>query len=253
MKGKIKAAIAVCTLAAVAVGVSVPIAASKGLLSSGNDEKYSVGATAVRTDSPIKGKTIIFLGSSVTFGSASKGESFADYLAKVDGVNAMKYAVSGTTLADTSEDSYISRMKNIDTSVHADAFVCQLSTNDATKKIPLGEISDSREPDAFDTQTVAGSIEYVICYAQRVWKCPVIFYTGTRYDSQEYADMVALLGEIQKKWDIGIIDLWNNEQMNAVGKSDYRLYMANSIHPTRAGYRDWWLPVFEEYLYGHLA
>ena len=60
----------------------------KGLIcmifSHGNDEKYSVSNTPTDENSPLRGKTVIFLGSSVTFGSASKGESFVEYLAKKD-------------------------------------------------------------------------------------------------------------------------------------------------------------------------
>ncbi len=47
---------------------------------------------------------------------------------------------------------------------------------------------------------------------------------------------------------IGVIDLWNNEEMNAVSDEDYDLYMYDSIHPTQAGYLEWWTPVIEEEL-----
>ena len=53
-------------------------------------------------------------------------------------------------------------MKKIDKNIKADAFVCQLSTNDATKEMPLGVISDSFNMNDFDTQTVAGAIEYMM-------------------------------------------------------------------------------------------
>lgn len=160
----------------------------------------------------------------------------------------MEEAVSGTTLIDKGKNSYIARMLTIDTSIQADAFVCQLSTNDATQKLPLGEISDSFDINDFDTQTVAGAIEYVIAYVQDTWDCPVIFYTGTKYNSSAYADMVNLLLRIQEKWDIYVLDLWNDAEMNAVSSADYMLYMVNGIHPSRAGYRDWWTPKFEEFL-----
>lgn len=62
-----------------------------------------------------------------------------------------KEAVSGTTLADLNGTSYLSRLKNVD----------------KTKQ--------------FDTQTVIGSMEAIICYCQETWNCPVIFYTGTKY------------------------------------------------------------------------
>ena len=144
--------------------------------------------------------------------------------------------------------SYIERMKTIPTDIRADAFVCQLSTNDATMKKPLGSVSDSFDINDFDTKTVAGAIEYVIAYAKQTWNCPVIFYTGTEYKSEQYAQMVDLLLQIQEKWEIGVIDLWNDPEMQAVSAEDYKLYMINGIHPSLAGYRDWWTPKFEAYL-----
>lgn len=196
----------------------------------------------------LKGKTVIFLGSSVTYGSAANGVSFADFLEKEDGIISVKEAVSGTTLVDGDSSSYVSRMKTINKSIKADAFVCQLSTNDASLKKPLGEVSESFDASDFDTQTVAGAIEYIISYAQKTWKCPVIFYTGTKYDSELYGRMVDLLLEIQKKHNIGVLDLWNSEEMNAVSGDDYKYYMANGIHPNYEGYRRWWTPQFRKYL-----
>lgn len=243
-----KAVIIILSVICVCAVVVIPILASKGVFSDGNAEKYSVASTAASGNSGLNGKKIIFLGSSVTYGSASEGESFVDFLVKRDGVTAIKEAVSGTTLVDNGSNSYIARMKTIDKDFAADAFVCQLSTNDATKKLPLGEISESFDIDSFDTSTVAGAIEYVIAYAKSTWNCPVIFYTGTKYDSERYGEMVELILEISRKWETYVIDLWNNEEMNDVAPQLYKLYMANGIHPTRAGYREWWLPVIEKEL-----
>lgn len=247
MKRKLTVIIAVLLVAA--VGVFIPIANSQGMFSRGNAEKYSAANMKADENSPIKGKTYIFLGSSVTYGSAAKGESFVDFLEKKDGIKPIKEAVSGTCLVDEKSDSYVSRLKKIDKNIKPDALICQLSTNDATKKKPLGKISGSFEEKDFDTKTVAGAIEYIIAYSKNTWGCPVIFYTGTKYNSEQYEKMVQLLWQIQRKWRIQILDLWNDEDMNGVSKKDYRLYMANGIHPTRAGYRDWWLPKFEEILY----
>lgn len=226
-----------------------------GKFAEGNKEKYSVANAETLKNSPLKGKTIIFLGSSVTYGSASDGESFVEFMEKRDGIIPVEEAVSGTTLVDETvwgKESYIARMKTIDKNIQADALVCQLSTNDATMKKPLGTVSDSFDIESFDTQTIAGAIEYVIAYSIETWDCPVIFYTGTQYDNEHYADMVDLLLEIQKKWDIGVIDLWNNPEMNAVSEEDYKLYMVNGIHPSKAGYLEWWTPVMEEYLIEYL-
>lgn len=219
-----------------------------GVFSKGNYGDYSLNGAEADADSSLKGKTVIFLGSSVTYGYGSFGVSFADYLEKTDGINAVKEAVSGTTLVDVKSNSYVSRLKNIDKSIKADAFVCQLSTNDATKEMPLGEISESFDMNDFDTLTVAGAIEYIISYARSAWDCPVVFYTQARYDSDYYAEMVDLLLKIQKKWDITVLDLWNDEEINSITQEERKFYLVDRIHPTKAGYKEWWLPKFRECL-----
>lgn len=203
-------------------------------------------------DSYLNGKKIIFLGSSVTYGSASRGKSFVDFLVEQDGITAVKEAVPGTTLVDDEGSSYISRMKKINKEITVDAFVCQLSTNDAANNKPLGRISQTADISSFDTHTIAGAIEYIIAYVRKTWGCPVIFYTNTKYHSKSYAEMVSLLLKIQTKWKIGVIDLWNNDKMSSINKISRRRYMRDSVHPTEAGYRDWWLPVIRSYIIGYI-
>ena len=215
----------------------------------GNDRMYSPDKVEADPDSPLNGKTIIFLGSSVTQGTGGMDTSFVEFLEAKDGVIPVKEAVSGTTLVTVDDTSYIPRMKTIDPNVEADVFVCQLSTNDASQGIPLGTVSDSFDRNSFDVSTVAGAIEYIISYARDTWDCPVVFYTGTKYDSPEYGKMVELLLEIQGKWDIDVIDLWNNETLNQIDDETRKLYMPlDGIHPSRAGYLLWWLPEFESTL-----
>ena len=211
----------------------------------GNAEKYDVANIEVEENSVLKGKKIIYLGSSVTFGAASLEQSFVEVLEKKCGVQPWKEAVSGTTLVNDKNDgqSYVERMLTIDPSWPADAFVCQLSTNDATKKKPIGALADNGE---YDVTTIAGAMEHIIDYARRTWNCPVFFYTGTKYDSAEYQAMVDLLMQIKEKHGIEVIDLWNNPKLLAVSAEDYQLYMADPIHPTKAGYVVWWTPEIEK-------
>ncbi len=66
-------------------------------------------------------------------------------------------------LTNTSDSSYVERMKEIDPNMDIDAFVVQLSTNDATNGMPLGEISDS---DEYDDTTIVGAMETIISYVK---------------------------------------------------------------------------------------
>lgn len=218
-----------------------------GIFAAGNASEYDLENVEPLTDSPLDGKNIIFLGSSVTDGMQSRGISFVDYIGKRDNVNFIKEAVSGTTLADLDDTSYVSRLKTIDKNYDADMLVVQLSTNDATKGVPLGEIADSKQLDSLDTATTIGAIEYIIGYGQQTWDVPVVFYTGTYYEDENYAEMVTVLHEIADKWDIGVIDMYNDKELNDITDSERELYMNDgTIHPTKAGYLEWWTPVIEQ-------
>lgn len=64
--------------------------------------------------------------------------------------------------------------------------------------------------------------------------------------------MVEALDVIQKKWDIGIVDMYRDEDFNNISEEKEKEYMADWIHPTEAGYVEWWTPFFEEYLIEYL-
>lgn len=205
--------------------------------------------TPAPTTYPLRGKTMIFLGSSVTYGSAAGGTSFVELLRVKEGCKVIKEAVSGTTLVDNGANSYVQRMlNNLPADREVDHFICQLSTNDATQNKPFGRVSDSKNLEDFNTKTIIGAMEYIICYAKETWDCPVSFYTGTKFDNVLYGKMVKALYDLQKKWDIGIIDLWNDEEMNNISEELYQRYMSDPIHPTALGYREWWLPKFVAHL-----
>lgn len=197
----------------------------------------------------LKNKTLVFLGSSVTYGSAAGGFSMCEYLSETTGANVVKWAVSGTTLADTDETSYVSRMiSEMESQDKCDCFIVQLSTNDAGRGCDLGVISDSFDRAEFDRTTTLGAIEFIISAAREKWGCPISFYTGTYFDRPHYQIMVDKLHEISKKWNIGVIDLWNDSEMRAVSAEDYAVFMNDPVHPTKIGYEKWWGPKFAKYL-----
>ena len=244
-----------------------------------NDEKYAVSNVEQRENSPLKGKTIYWLGSSVTYGSASQSESMADYLQALTGCICKKDAVSGTTIfddnktADTGLNSYTRRLTNskvFDKTEKVDAFVCQISTNDArndrlTKRGFLTH-EDKIEMDDFDLATTIGGIEYIIAYVTSTWGCPVYFYSGSYFGDTgdrkstnptgtNYAKLIEDVYTIADKWNsyedyhVGVIDLYNDEDFNAQASNTYYKWAtSDAIHPRRAGYLQWWTPYFEHYL-----
>ena len=195
----------------------------------------------------IDNKNVIFLGSSVTYGN--NGYSFVEMLANRHHLIYIKEAVSGTALADTDAGSYVSRLTTrVDKSFRADLFICQLSTNDAGRNLPHGKISQGFDYSDFDKSTTCGAIEFIIKYVKETWGCPIFFYTGTKYDSPRYKQMVGDLLLIAKKWDIGVIDMWNDEKLNSISDELVAKYMNDPVHPSTEGYFEHWLPFMESML-----
>ena len=182
----------------------------------------------------LKGKTVLFLGSSVTFGSAAGGVSFADIMAETLELKMIKAAVSGTTLADIEENSYVSRLKKIDTESKVDLFICQLSTNDAGRNIPIEKTEQA--------------IRFIIEYVKKSFGCPIVFYTGTYFENEHYGKLVKLLVSLREEYGFHLLNLWEDTEMLSVSEADYKKYMADPIHPTLLGYREWWTPKFKEHL-----
>ena len=70
-----------------------------GLGHPGNAAPYALRRQLPRDNSPLRGKTILCLGSSISSGFSSGGVSFLDYLARIDGCRIIQETVSATTRA----------------------------------------------------------------------------------------------------------------------------------------------------------
>ena len=216
----------------------------------GNAEEYDMNGLTPMENSPLAGKRICALGSSVTYGESAFQQAVGEYIAVRFDATLTKEAVSGTTLADLDDTSYVSRMKNnLSKDDHFDLFIVQLSTNDATQGIEIGQISNSMNLEDFDTRTILGAMEYIINYVDQTWGCPVAFYTGTQYGSDDYSNMVQQLLQLKLKYpNLIVLDLYSNDAFNDISDEDRALYMSDPIHPTRAGYSRWWGPEMERQL-----
>jgi lysophospholipase L1-like esterase len=240
--------------------VLLAAAALMGCGPNGNSTDYDVEKIEVLADSPLKGKTLYFLGSSVTVGYGSQGAAFPHYIAKRNQCTAVIEAVTGTTLMDKNDNSYVHRMEfgsKFDKNAKVDLFICQLSTNDTgggtVDMLNLGSIvGPAGDLAAYDTSTITGAMEYIIAYARQTWGCPVLFYACSRRNDERYAKMVDRLNELARIWDIGVLDLWNDADFNNITKAQRKLWMKDETHPTKAGYLEWWTPAVEQFLYAEV-
>ncbi len=199
-------------------------------LKKGNSSKYDPEQLETNLNSPLKGKNICFLGSSVTRGYGSMDISFVELLAKECSISYTKEAVNGTTLVNDKKDSYVSRLYSIEKNNHFDAFVVQLSTNDASKNKELGDYKSC------DDHTIAGAINTIINYVHDNFNSQILFYTNPDYQNERYEKMIELLLQISKEKNVYVLDLYHDEKFNAEIKRKKSLYMSDDIHPTKAGY-----------------
>ena len=51
------------------------------------------------------------------------------------------------------------------------------------------------------------------------FNCPVVFYTGSYYESDRYSKMVDILLELSNKMDFYVADLYTDEEFNKARKS----------------------------------
>lgn len=217
----------------------------------GNSPKYKLAK--VRSGASLRGKRLVFVGSSLTEGRGSGGVSFPDYIARRTGCSVVKDAVSGTTTSKGGDGrDFVTRsVRLINKMDRPDAFFCQLSANDATKGRPIGTIKKEKVPiEKLDTTTVAGAIEFIICYSDQKWGCPIAFYTAMNINNARYDKMVKLLYQAQEKYGIQIIDLYHGMNKYSIKSKTYRLYMRDRLHPTKAGYLKWVIPFFEKRIAG---
>lgn len=222
--------------------------------SSGNKEEYSVASTPSIDNSPLKNKTFLFLGSSVTYGEKSYGESIPDYLAKKHQCTSVKEAVSGTTLMDKTTaagKSYVRRLEEYlakeGKANSLDGFILQLSTNDISYRDQWGSVAPDEEKDAstFDKQTTIGAMEYIFATIREAYHCPLYLFSNSRYNDY-YGELVKLAIPAVAKWDVTFINLHDDAAFNDITPEQHEKYMDDNVHPSRCGYRDWWLPKFEE-------
>lgn len=241
-----------------------------------SDYRFRINRVEEKEDSLLKGKTIYWLGSSVTDGHNADHVSTAEYLATRTGSMSVKEAVSGTTILDIGREdggSYTYRLvnsENFDKTAEIDAFICQISTNDAKSENLeyWGCITDSdvTDIDAFDRATSIGGVEFIISYVTETWHCPVYFYSGAYFGDEgtrsnadpagsDYERFVNEVIQVVEKWNaidgytVEVIDLYHDEEFNAlVSDAYYEWCMADPIHPKLAGFLQWWTPYFEEFL-----
>ena len=197
----------------------------------GNSSQFNLSKVN-KVNSSLKGRRILFLGSSITRGHSSGNISFVDYLAHKHSIDVVaKDAVNGTTISFASNNNYIQRLENYDALSGAELLVCQLSTNDSRYKLnniriegktldpendenhespdEIGDeaiLEELRDKAASEPYYVDDAIKYIIAYSNIRLGCPAVFFSCPRFkttetfDSEFYSDMRECMLDTCETW-----------------------------------------------------
>ena len=201
------------------------------------------------------------------------------------GANVSKYAENGYTLnyglkyieqggeqvQVNPQTSYVLLMKRALAALEGekvDRLFIQLSTNDAGQ---IGTNFGSVDPAAaldsatyayhsgyHDDNTTWGALEWMIAVARETWNCEVTVFVCPYFEvagdySTNYAMMRRVLKEeIQPKWGVDVLDIWNDEEITALVKQPENIakyfYQSDRVHANELGYERMFLNPFRAYL-----
>ena len=77
--------------------------------------------------------------------------------------------------------------------------------------------------------------------AKEKWNCPILIFTNPDFNNPLYEQMVDRAQEVAEKYGAEMLDFFHDPNFKNLDS----LYMADPIHPTRAGYKELWLPKFD--------
>ncbi len=206
-------------------------------------------------ESVLKGKTIVYDGDSICFGS-SNGGGYAKIIAEQTGGFYINRAHGGASLM-TRNDGGHSVVDNISTlPENGDLYCFEGGINDwwSNEKAVLGTFDKTDFDGELDTTTVCGALETIFRYAlEHFVGKPVCFVIthkiqGTAYAENPNGDTFedyrnAMVG-ICNKYSIPYYDAFNESGLNGwntVQKNNF-FDEADGIHPNEEGYKRYYVP-----------
>ena len=210
------------------------------------------GIDALKVRSVLNGKNMLFTGDSIAAG-LKDGASLSGWCGRI----ARDYSMANGGLSAAKDTSLsngavqIRKQISLYSALQYDYVILQGGTSDAGKEVPIGTLSQDKDPDAFDQSTFAGALEATIADAVKYFPNAKIGYI-TPYQSpnatvgkiNDMADYVAMAKAVCQKWGISCLDLYNDAAVTAKLS-----YYSDNIHLDAAGY-DATAPVIAAWMEG---
>lgn len=201
-------------------------------------------------NSILNGKSALFCGDSISFGSNDRqaGGAWAGRIAKYYNMQVNNVSQSGWSLSTIREGQIVEQLHTAEKRPY-DYVILHGGVNDAwgdgTVYALPGKIAEDFAPSAFDVNTYAGALEELFYYAYRYFPGAKIGYIinfatpgaaaiGHLGDMEPYYSLGL---EICRKWGIPCLDLYHDSYVNDTLLQVTGLqYMSDAVHPNAAGY-----------------
>lgn len=201
-------------------------------------------APAYDRESPLYGKSVIFIGDSITYARAheSGAESgWASRIGKDCGMIWKNAGVSGTAIAECGRGTIVTQLA--EATEKTDYVIAGGMTNDAIGEVAIGTVSPEGTAQ-FDLTTYCGSLEHL--FATVKVRCPhakIGFILPYRQPNGQYSerqhdmsDYVTATLAVCEKWKVPVLNFYDNSEINAILQGDAAKYMDDGTHVNSAGY-----------------
>lgn len=193
---------------------------------------------------PWNGKKITVLGDSITYGvgASSDATKYPAVIAQITGATVINAGVSGTRISKTSANSFVDRVKDIDTT--SDLIIINGGTNDYWhKQTTIGSVDSS------DETTLCGALHSIFSWLQdNVPDMRILFvfpfhqyYSGNK-DTTDwgYGNFEAFRDAAKSVCDlrgVPFLDLMSTSGVDVANSSQHRVkYSTDGVHLNDAGY-----------------
>ena len=175
-------------------------------------------------------QTINCLGDSITVGLTNNNISYADYL---QNLNVNKHAVSGTTIAkqEGKTNSFLERYSSMG---EADIIMVMGGTNDCNLAVPVGEKTSTNEYEFYGAlKSICSGLLKKYPYNLIFFATPIQRHT-TQTNLEQYVEAIK---EVCNNYNIPVLDLNRELNMNPNITEQYAKYYNDWLHPSDEGQR----------------
>lgn len=208
-------------------------------------------AIGIEPDSPLKGKTGLFVGDSISAAANDarymKNKGLGAWAGRIGWhyqLEDTNKSVSGSTIAINTGRGYIADQLTSMAANDYDYVIIQGGVNDANVGVAEGAVSTSYNIEDFDRNTYAGGLEYIFAKAVELYGDTaaigyiINYQLPNRSTFNRFGSFVDTAKAACEKWGVAYIDLYNNDAITTAMdlKTNGSLYAQDNLHPNERGY-----------------